>query len=207
MPVAGSSPPRPDGNAARRASTSRQVLDAAAALMAERGYAETSLDAVAERAGVAKGSIYYNFGSKATLFTSLIDHTMSGFSEALRRAAAGRTGTDALDAVICALLTQVRDNPAGTKVLASELFRTGRTWQESLRPVREEIVSVFRQVIVDADPTADAYVAAPAAFGATLIAGLEWRTFQPDRPLSEIAGTVLASVRGVLPPDAATPTD
>lgn len=189
-----------DGFAARRAVTSRQILQAAAEVMAERGYDGTSLDAVAERAAVAKGSIYYNFGSKAKLFDALIAHTMDRFSSSLEEAARGRTGYDALEALVGALLVEVRDNPAGTKLLASELFRIGRTWRESLEPVRDRIVSVYRAVIEEANPTADIWVVGPAVFGATLIAGLEWRTFQPDRSLADITGVVMGSVRSVLDP-------
>ena len=187
-----------DGFAARRASTSRQILQAAAEVMADRGYAGTSLDAVAERAGVAKGSIYNNFGSKEGLFEALIAHTMDRLSGTLAAAARGSGGADALEAVITALLVEVRDNPAGTKLLAAELFRMGRTWQESLEPVRDRIVSVFREVVAAANPTADVSVVGPAVFGATLIAGLEWRTFQPERALPDITAVVLGSVRSVL---------
>lgn len=173
--------------------------------MATHGYAGTSLDAVAERAQVAKGSIYYNFGSKARLFDALIADTMDRFSAALEAAARGRSGPGALEAVVATLLTEVRDNPAGTKLLASELFRIGRTWQESLQPVRDRIVSVFRDVIGRSNPEADLFVVGPAVFGATLIAGLEWRTFQPERTLADITATVMASVRSVTDPAGLSP--
>ena len=187
-----------DGFAARRAATSQQILQAAAEVMAERGYAGTSLDSVAESAGVAKGSIYNHFGSKERLFEALIAHTMDRFSATLGRAARGADGAAALEAVVSALLVEVRDNPAGTKLLAAELFRMGRTWQESLEPVRERIVAAFRQVISAANPAADVSVVGPAVFGATLIAGLEWRTFQPERTLGDITAVVMGTVRSVL---------
>ncbi|WP_250446613.1 TetR/AcrR family transcriptional regulator, partial [Actinotalea sp. C106] len=192
--------PHTDGFAARRAATSQQILQAAAQVMADRGYAGTSLDAVAELAGVAKGSIYNNFGSKERLFEALIAHTMDRFSATLAAAPGGHTGAAALEGVVAALLVEVRDNPAGTQLLAAELFRMGRTWQESLEPVRERIVSVFREVIAQTNPAADVSVVGPAVFGATLIAGLEWRTFQPERTLPDITEVVMGSVRSVLGP-------
>lgn len=48
------------------------LLDAAAQLAEERGYAGTSLSAVAARAGLSTGAVYSIFGSKVELFMDLL---------------------------------------------------------------------------------------------------------------------------------------
>lgn len=48
------------------------ILEAAMAEFSDRGYHEASMDAVARRAGVAKGSIYTHFQSKKDLFLSVV---------------------------------------------------------------------------------------------------------------------------------------
>jgi AcrR family transcriptional regulator len=53
--------------------TRRALLDAAAALFTERGFARTSLDDVAAVARVTKGAIYHHFASKPGLFEALFD--------------------------------------------------------------------------------------------------------------------------------------
>lgn len=53
--------------------TRRALLDAAADLFSERGFARTSLDDVAAVARVTKGAIYHHFGSKPGLFEVLFD--------------------------------------------------------------------------------------------------------------------------------------
>ena len=53
--------------------TRRALLDAAADLFTERGFARTSLDDVAAVARVTKGAIYHHFGSKPGLFEALFD--------------------------------------------------------------------------------------------------------------------------------------
>ncbi|MBU1376195.1 MAG: TetR/AcrR family transcriptional regulator [Alphaproteobacteria bacterium] len=50
----------------------RAVLETAAALFFERGYAATSIDAIIARAGGSKRNIYAQFGSKAGLFTAIV---------------------------------------------------------------------------------------------------------------------------------------
>ncbi len=58
--------------AERRATTRRALLDAAASVFAERGYHGASLDAIAARAGLSKGSVYHHFASKHELFATLL---------------------------------------------------------------------------------------------------------------------------------------
>lgn len=48
------------------------VLDAAEKVFIELGYAKTSMDSVAERAGVSKRTIYSNFRNKDALFAAVI---------------------------------------------------------------------------------------------------------------------------------------
>jgi AcrR family transcriptional regulator len=53
----------------------QQLLDAAAALFASRGFAATRVADVAEAAGVAKGLFYWYFDTKDALFQELVDST------------------------------------------------------------------------------------------------------------------------------------
>ena len=50
-----------------------QILDSAAEVFAERGYEATSIDEVAEAAGISKPVIYDHFDSKKDLHIALID--------------------------------------------------------------------------------------------------------------------------------------
>lgn len=65
------------------------LLAAAAELLAERGYAGCSVAAVAERAGIATGSVYQHFTGKAELAVELF-RTVVGGEVAAVTAAAGR---------------------------------------------------------------------------------------------------------------------
>ena len=56
---------------ARRATAREQIVAAALAQVAEGGYASASVQAVARRAGVAVGTVYRHFGSKAELFADV----------------------------------------------------------------------------------------------------------------------------------------
>ncbi len=65
-------PYRPtDRTRARAADTRERIVTAALDQLAEGGYASAGVQAVARRAGVATGSVYRHFGSKAELFAEV----------------------------------------------------------------------------------------------------------------------------------------
>lgn len=67
----------------RRPSSRELILDAAEAVAAADGAAHLTLDAVAERAGVSKGGLLYNFPTKEALLEAMLDRHMHHF-EALQ---------------------------------------------------------------------------------------------------------------------------
>jgi len=178
-----------------RATTREHIVEAALALVADRGFTATSVDDIASAAGVAKGSVFYNFGSKSGLFEAIITEGVTRLTAALRAAADGLHGREALEALVTELLTQVRAHPDFAKLMVAETFRTGRSWQESIRLVRDESMGAFAAVVAETWPDRDPSLTAAALFGATLLAGLEWLVFQPDRTLEDVRAAVLVTLR------------
>ena len=62
-----------------------QILEAAARVFGERGYAGTTTNHIAERAGVSIGSLYQYFPNKDTILVALHARHMESTSEVLRR--------------------------------------------------------------------------------------------------------------------------
>ncbi len=174
--------------------TRQQIVDAALALVADRGIGATTVDEIAAAAGVAKGSVFYNFGSKSGLFGAIIAAGVTRLTAALQEAGAGRSGRAAVESMVGALLEQVQAHPDFAKLVVAESFRSGRAWQDSIRQVREESMGALAAVVQDAWPERDAWFTAAALFGATLVAGLEWLVFQPDRPVEDVRAAVLATL-------------
>src|SRR5260370_35424863 len=61
--------------------TRARILDAAQKLFAERGYANTSMEAIARAAGVATDTVYASFQSKPGLLHKLLDVRVGGDEE------------------------------------------------------------------------------------------------------------------------------
>jgi AcrR family transcriptional regulator len=87
---------------AQRLAARERIVGAAHALIARGGYREASVAAVARRAGVATGTVYRHFGSKAELFAEVFRRASQREVDATRAAAdaAGEPATAAIAAAI-----------------------------------------------------------------------------------------------------------
>lgn len=72
---------------ARPRTISREaVLEAAGAIVGERGYSELTLESVAAKAGISKGGLQYLFKSKRQLMAAMIEHYIQLTNDAVRQA-------------------------------------------------------------------------------------------------------------------------
>jgi AcrR family transcriptional regulator len=86
--------PAPDRRRERSRRTRARVVEAATELLVEHGYLATTIEAVAERAGVAVQTVYYVFGTKRALLAAVLDASIAGDAEPV--AVAERPWFDAL---------------------------------------------------------------------------------------------------------------
>jgi AcrR family transcriptional regulator len=70
-----------DRREAQGDATRLALLSAARELFGVRGYAATSIEEVAVRAGVTKGAVYHHFGGKANLFQEVYEQVMREVSD------------------------------------------------------------------------------------------------------------------------------
>ncbi|MEU8776051.1 TetR/AcrR family transcriptional regulator [Streptomyces sp. NPDC048606] len=191
----------------RRAATRQKLYEAAVTLIAEKGFSATTVDEIAERAGVAKGTVYYNFASKTELFEELLRHGVGLLTASLRDAAReteerGGSRVEALDGMIRAGLVFIDRYPAFTQLYVAELWRTNRAWQSTLMVVRQEAVAVVETVLREGvergelSAEIDVQLTAAALVGMVLVAALDWQAFQSERSLDDVHSALSLLLRG-----------
>jgi TetR/AcrR family transcriptional regulator, cholesterol catabolism regulator len=190
-----------DGRSRRREDTRQRLYEAAVDLVAEQGFSATTVDDIAERAGVAKGTVYYNFPSKTALFEELLRHGVGLLTADFRAAVSDRPPGEAVAALVRAQLEYIQRYRSFAQLLLSEMWRTNREWQQTLKLLREEAIDVIAGVLragVDGGefaPDLDVRLASSALFGVGLVVALDWLMFQPDRHIDDVERALLAIVR------------
>lgn len=115
--------PRRIPRQARSRALVEAILQATARVLAERGYAGTNTNLVAERAGVSVGSVYQYFPNKDSLVTALHERHAAQMQEAIEQVLAASRAQDlreSLAAIVHALLAAHRVEPELHRVLEQE---------------------------------------------------------------------------------------
>lgn len=133
-----------------KADATRQVLlDAAVAVIGEKGYTSATVDEIVARAGVSKGLAYYHFKSKAAMAQSVleegIEDLITGFERISCEASAG---VEALTGMIELFATDVFENKNFGRFLVSELWREGRVWSGSMRSFEGRLLMVIESQLL-----------------------------------------------------------
>jgi AcrR family transcriptional regulator len=76
-----------------------EILDAALAEFAEHGYHGGSTEGIARRAGISQPYVFRLFGTKQELFKAVVARCFREALELFQRAAEGKRGEDALEAM------------------------------------------------------------------------------------------------------------
>jgi AcrR family transcriptional regulator len=162
------------------------IVAAAAALLAEQGYAGCSMVAVAARAGVASGTVYNHFTGKVQLVAEVFRTIVSHEVDVVRTAAASGSAADCVTAVVETFARRALKSPRRAYVLLVEPV------DPLIDELRLEFRRAFRDVITDTiargiasgelPPQNPSVVAAAlvGAFGEALIGPLATGSEEPD---------------------------
>jgi AcrR family transcriptional regulator len=186
---------RPRSETARLA-----ILAAAAELALDRGLAAVSMDAVADRAGVSKATIYRWWPTKETLALDALYHEWAGVPQprdtgslrgdllSLLRPWAKEAGRRPYARVIAALIATAQTDP-----------EFGRRYRERfVEPRREAARAIFRRAVARGEIPAgtDIEVALDLLYGPVYHRLLHGHAPLTDRFVRDVIDTAL---RGILP--------
>lgn len=159
--------PRANGVASRR-----RILDAAAEIAGERGYAGTSIGDVSARSGLPKSSIYWHFSDKDALFAAVIEDSYERWVEDFRGRTDGRRLTPS------ELLGEVHDSlasfPAFLRfghLVILERHETELTARAKFLEIRTRSLQQLREGVADVTGADEATSARLAAIALALVDG------------------------------------
>jgi AcrR family transcriptional regulator len=165
----------------RSARADRSILDAALELLAERGYAGMSVEAVATRARVSKPTIYLRYPSKAELAGAAL-------ASAAERGAPERSGDSRADLI--ATLRHFRQSLEGSfgSAMFANVLAAEPEAPELVERFRERLVlpagRALREVLDAARANGEIQEGADVDAGIHMLTGSYWGHFLTGEPLS-----------------------
>lgn len=136
----------------------QEILEAAAALFAERGYAATSVRDIGERVGLLGGSLYHYIKSKEALFVKIHDTALEVAAERVRQAIDGLCDPwEKLEAACVRMLEIQLDPHSLTMPLMNDFQSTPLEVRERLVARRDIFEKIFRDLVdeLPLDPAID----------------------------------------------------
>jgi AcrR family transcriptional regulator len=172
----------------RKAERPAEILAAAMAVFAERGFAGARLEDVAARAGVSKGAIYLYFPTKEDLFRAVVDQSIAPNIEAVKAMVAAHAGPfpDLLRLVVGRIVGLIAHTPVGG--VAKMVIGEARNFPELARVWHDKLVSqaveALTLAVAAAQARGEVRAGDPRLFAlqtlSPLIVGVIWReTFTP----------------------------
>jgi len=172
----------------RKADRPAEIVEAALAVFAEKGFAAARLDQIARRAGVSKGALYLYFATKEELFRAVVGQVIAPNLRGLRDLLADHPGPfHALLATAAERLAVVVSAPALGGV-AKMVIGEARNFPELARVWHDELAAqalgALTAAIAAAQARGEVRAGDPRAYAlqiaAPLVMGVIWReTFVP----------------------------
>lgn len=129
-----------------------QLIEVARGLFAERGYEGTSIEEVAQRAGVSKPIVYEHFGGKEGLYAVIVDREMETLLEMVTSSLTKNRSLYRIQQVALALLTYMEERTDGFRILVrgestnvSEDTRYSSLLNDSISQVEHLLASDFER--------------------------------------------------------------
>lgn len=167
---------------------SREVIDAAARLFAEKGYETSTLADVAKTVGMDRATLYYYFKSKADLLeTAIADIVDAGIVDFRNISTSDADPPEKLRAIIHRLVTVFEtEHPYSQLYLQDNIVRSsdfGPDWARDVVRSERLIEKAVRDVVVEGQASGDFRDDVEPELLAKLILSVNWtyRWFRPGR--------------------------
>ncbi len=188
----------------RKARTRRQLLDAALALVAERGFAALSLRELAREVGITPAAFYRHFANLDELGLVLVEESFGALGAMLREARSERTPPEHLiEASVELVVRHVRSNRLHFRFVSRELAGGHHLIRQAIRKelqlFRSELaVDLARLPYVRDWRTDDLYVLADLIVQTMVSTVSELLEVEPDDTAGEQAVAAAARKKLVL---------
>jgi AcrR family transcriptional regulator len=143
-------PRRDDAGSAAAGDRSQEVLEAATRIFQERGYAATTIQAIADEVGILKGSLYYYIDKKEDLLFQIVDGVHRGLQASQSRIEEHDDPLEQIRVFIEAHVRFVAANLDTTRVFLNDFRALSDERRQVIIDARDAYEGKLRELIVAA---------------------------------------------------------
>ena len=137
-------------NESKQLQRKAQILDAALAVIVQKGYENSRMDDIVASSKMSKGAIYWYYKSKKEIYLSLVNHWVHNYSAVLNHIVdTDRSASDQLSSLFQYFIDQYEKDPAVFKALLEFWSMAGRDseFNDKLQKVYSEFVNLISTII------------------------------------------------------------
>ncbi|QDL93449.1 TetR family transcriptional regulator [Paroceanicella profunda] len=124
-----------------------KILDAALEVFSAEGFRGSTIDRIAQEAGMSKPNLLYYFRSKEEIYRAVLDATLDGWLDPLRRMDPAGEPLEEIRAYLRRKLEMSRENPRASRLFANEVIRGAPLIVEELTGALKALVDEKAAVI------------------------------------------------------------
>ena len=137
-------------NESKQLQRKAQILDAALAVIVQKGYENSRMDDIVASSKMSKGAIYWYYKSKKEVYLSLVNHWVHNYSAVLNHIVdTDRSASDQLRSLFQYFIIQYEKDPVVFKALLEFWSMAGRDpeFNNKLQKVYSEFVNLISTII------------------------------------------------------------
>jgi len=137
-------------NESKQLQRKAQILDAALAVIVQKGYENSRMDDIVASSKMSKGAIYWYYKSKKEVYLSLVNHWVHNYSAVLNHIVdTDRSASDQLRSLFQYFIVQYEKDPVVFKALLEFWSMAGRDpeFNDKLQKVYSEFVNLISTII------------------------------------------------------------
>lgn len=140
------------GKVSQRQETFDRIMAAALDLFVTKGYEGTTVDQIAEAAGLTKGAIYFHFSNKGDMFEALLDQVERNFVDPMDQRVR-QAGPRAIDKMVAFAHQQSELGVGKTKLAilairaSSGMAREDDRFHEKVRHIYRRLYAILEDII------------------------------------------------------------
>jgi TetR/AcrR family transcriptional regulator, fatty acid metabolism regulator protein len=183
--------------------TRSRILDAALDVFSHKGYHDSTVDEIVERSETSKGSVYFHFPNKQTLFLALVDKFANLLERRIIEAIEEEEiGIARVRAALQACLDTFGKYRLMAKIMLVQAVGLGTVFEEKRLEVNNRFVNLIKtyidQAVVAGDvPPVDSEIVARAWMGAIYEVIIRWVYTgepEPQRIMNTMLPMLLRSI-------------